>query len=106
MICALCRRRFPWNRRHFSSQRRVDSVESRGGIVKTLRHLSCSVFSTAGSFGLNRFADLRGSLDCRESPDGSRIEPSFFANCVLKFGALKHRESQVGGDSRESLARL
>ena len=50
----LCGRHFPWNCRHFSSQRRVPSVVNLGGVVKTLRRsnsLSRSVFSTAGPLG-------------------------------------------------------
>ena len=56
-----------------------------------------------GPIRANRFADSRESLDSRESPEGSRNEPPFF--CESPFGGQKISESQVWGDSHESLER-
>ena len=55
-----------------------------------------------GPIRANRFADSRESLDSRESFQGSRTEPLFLR---ITHRGGKDCESQVWGDSRESLAR-
>ena len=70
--------------------------------VKGCKWLGWPCPNLDGPIRANRFADSRESLDSHESFQGSRTEP-FFLRIALR--RAKIFESQVGGDSFESLAR-